>query len=430
MQNVSDIKFSLNNSQELAVHSPKVAPDTGSSAGFFNMLKDRVSVSEQSAPGVPEKIEALKHEHSAPVDKEKEASGTATPNEERLPGAEKTADQAKPATQNQAAEAKDQDIKGIKEEKKPGLEAHVKKTDENRSDLKALNKQKTKKADGDTIAGLLDILHKLISFLDKIKDTPHAGQARAAVKGLHDLLSSLRKQNDGKELAKTLDKALSLLNRLSINMAPDASREQATAALATMKEMLAKLKSRQDKSSDQRQTARTDDHPLPFGEKQNKPAFITEGSKGEGLFQKRGDEGAAGGTLSNFNVMKGDSSIKAPDLPDASLFKNHQIRENLENIIQSARVAVKDSKNASFSLRLHPAKLGSVRISLGLLDGVVHGKFLVDTPAARDMLLTNIEQIKDELRQACISVGEFQVNVSDQRERLLHEGGDGTFTFL
>src|SRR4030067_1623282 len=107
MQNVSDIKFSLNNSQDLAVHSPKAAPDTGSSAGFFNMLKDRVSVSEQSAPGVPEKIEALKHEHSAPVDKEKEASGTATPKEERLPGAEKTADQAKPATQNQAAEAKD-----------------------------------------------------------------------------------------------------------------------------------------------------------------------------------------------------------------------------------------------------------------------------------------------------------------------------------
>jgi flagellar hook-length control protein FliK len=94
--------------------------------------------------------------------------------------------------------------------------------------------------------------------------------------------------------------------------------------------------------------------------------------------------------------------------------------EQLQSIMQNARIFVRDSRNGSFSIRLYPESLGKVNINLGLEQGVLHGRFLVDSVESKNLLLENISTIKEQLQDAGISVGEFQVNVRDERERLLN----------
>jgi flagellar hook-length control protein FliK len=100
-----------------------------------------------------------------------------------------------------------------------------------------------------------------------------------------------------------------------------------------------------------------------------------------------------------------------------------RFRENLDAIIDRARVVVTDSRNAAFSLKLHPRELGSVNIHLGLDQGVLQGRFLVETAEAKTLLMQILEQIRQELAQSGITVGEFQVDVSGQGK----ESRDGLF---
>lgn len=90
-------------------------------------------------------------------------------------------------------------------------------------------------------------------------------------------------------------------------------------------------------------------------------------------------------------------------------------QENLDRIMDSARVVVRDGRNASLSMRLNPAELGNVTVNLGLEQGVLTAKFLVDNAEVRDAVAANLEGIRQELEQSGVSVGEFQVNVRDDR---------------
>jgi flagellar hook-length control protein FliK len=101
--------------------------------------------------------------------------------------------------------------------------------------------------------------------------------------------------------------------------------------------------------------------------------------------------------------------------------------EQLQSIIQNARIFVRDSRNGSFSIRLYPESLGKVNINLGLEQGVLHGRFLVDSMDSKNLLLENISTIKEQLQDAGISVGEFQVNVRDDGERLLKHAEENMF---
>jgi flagellar hook-length control protein FliK len=91
--------------------------------------------------------------------------------------------------------------------------------------------------------------------------------------------------------------------------------------------------------------------------------------------------------------------------------------EHMNHIIDNARVVVRDSRNGSFSVRLYPRELGSMNVSLGLENGIVHGKFLVESPEARDLLMGSLDQIRQRLADSGIAVGEFRVDVNDRRGR-------------
>ncbi|MBN2040556.1 MAG: flagellar hook-length control protein FliK [Spirochaetes bacterium] len=86
----------------------------------------------------------------------------------------------------------------------------------------------------------------------------------------------------------------------------------------------------------------------------------------------------------------------------------------LDKIVQNAKIYIKDSKNGSFTLRLHPESLGRVNVNLNLEHGVIIGKFLVETSDAKDALMENMAAVREKLQDNGIAVGDFQVNVRDQ----------------
>lgn len=95
--------------------------------------------------------------------------------------------------------------------------------------------------------------------------------------------------------------------------------------------------------------------------------------------------------------------------------------EQFESIMNNARVVVRDGKNGSFIMNLYPESLGRVNINLGLEDGIIQGRFLVDSPEARELMIENLDQLRTQMEEAGIQVGSFQVNVRGERERLVRE---------
>ncbi len=114
----------------------------------------------------------------------------------------------------------------------------------------------------------------------------------------------------------------------------------------------------------------------------------------------------------SFQFSRKDQQSAEPVKNTAQLFsKNNLFDEQLNKIIGNAKLFIKDSSNGSFSIKLYPESLGKINVNLNLESGTIFGKFLVDNNEAKDVLLENMNIVKDRLQESGISVGEFQVNV-------------------
>ncbi|HRX15715.1 MAG TPA: flagellar hook-length control protein FliK [Spirochaetota bacterium] len=102
------------------------------------------------------------------------------------------------------------------------------------------------------------------------------------------------------------------------------------------------------------------------------------------------------------------SSIKADRQPMKSdgLFK-----DQINDLINKARVTVTDKSNGTINLRMYPERLGNVTVNLGLENGILNGKFLVDSKEAKDMLLSQFDSLKERLLEEGINLGSFSVDV-------------------
>ena len=109
----------------------------------------------------------------------------------------------------------------------------------------------------------------------------------------------------------------------------------------------------------------------------------------------------------------------------STLPKSPAFQQELNQIVQNARVFVRDGRNGSFQVKLYPRELGNVTVNLGLEQGVVSGKFLVESNEARSLLMDNLALVKEQLKDAGIDIGEFQVNVRDQNQGGHHEREEG-----
>ncbi len=85
--------------------------------------------------------------------------------------------------------------------------------------------------------------------------------------------------------------------------------------------------------------------------------------------------------------------------------------QQLQQIMQQARMTVQNNQNGSISMKMHPDSLGNLHVNLGLEHGVLNGRFLVENTEARQMLMDHLAHLKQSLQEQGISVGEFQVNI-------------------
>lgn len=115
-----------------------------------------------------------------------------------------------------------------------------------------------------------------------------------------------------------------------------------------------------------------------------------------------------------------NNSIKANSLKggtaESATAPKRNFQQQFNEIVQNARIVVRDSRNGVFNLRLYPRQLGSVTVNLGLEQGILNGRFLVENNEARDLLMENLNSVKEHLEEAGIDIGEFQVNVRDQHQ--------------
>jgi len=153
------------------------------------------------------------------------------------------------------------------------------------------------------------------------------------------------------------------------------------------------------------------------GEKIKQALVEDEGGMGKKSFSDKGDskEGF------NFTFQKYDFSGKrvseTPDLKG----KTPEFRQNLQEIIDKARITVRDSRNGNFSVKLYPRELGNVNVNLSLDHGTITARFVVDSEEAKNLLSQNMDNLRQQLKDAGIEVGEFFVNVNDHGKKFFQE---------
>jgi len=131
----------------------------------------------------------------------------------------------------------------------------------------------------------------------------------------------------------------------------------------------------------------------------------------------------------NFSSSKTDFSVKTGFDRIENNMKMPDFKENLQEIIDKAKITVRDNRNGAFTVKLNPQELGNVNVNLIMKNGVITGKFLVDNEDVKNILLNNIQELKYQLQEAGIEVGEFSVGVDSRHERALGSNVDETFEF-
>jgi hypothetical protein len=284
------------------------------------------------------------------------------------------------------------------------------------------------------------------------KDRPSAKELRAALdplrmllgllkiipeesKEVHKLKNAMQEFNDylqgrgggargGRELENLLSRLKSLLDKISgegkegentNRQRPDAPgiKEEAKNFL----EILNRLSRKNDKSAPVNGDSELKDTKNGSG-RMDLSITVDKGQRKEGAAPRNNDSSF------NFQSYRGGENAVKQNPAAPHVIRNNAFSEQLQSIIQNARIVVKDGNSGSFSMRLFPESLGRVNVNLGLDQGVLTGRFLVDTQEAKNLLLENISSLMEQLEESGIEVGGFQVDVRDS-EKSFYENPDG-----
>ena len=98
--------------------------------------------------------------------------------------------------------------------------------------------------------------------------------------------------------------------------------------------------------------------------------------------------------------------------------------EMVERVVQAPRAPLSRGESR-VRLLLHPPQLGGLRIDLAVKDGVLDASLRAETHAARHVLVSNLDALRDALSQQGIAVGRFEVSVRDDAPR---DGDSRRFT--
>jgi flagellar hook-length control protein FliK len=118
------------------------------------------------------------------------------------------------------------------------------------------------------------------------------------------------------------------------------------------------------------------------------------------------------GTFNNVNTRNGvapQSSVQ--NVAHEKIINNSELMQ----LLQKARI-MQEGEKTNLSLKMYPESLGRLHIQLGLEQGIVNGRFTVESEQARQQLMQQLDVVRYELEQSGVHVGGFEVHVRDQRQ--------------
>ncbi|MBN1501651.1 MAG: flagellar hook-length control protein FliK [Spirochaetes bacterium] len=107
------------------------------------------------------------------------------------------------------------------------------------------------------------------------------------------------------------------------------------------------------------------------------------------------------------NIMEASRNMTHGSRTEGSLL----FRQQLNEILERSKITVKDNRNSSIIMKLFPEKLGHLNVNMGLENGVLNGKFMVESDEAKQLLQNDLQTLRTALEEAGINVGSFEVNV-------------------
>ncbi len=241
------------------------------------------------------------------------------------------------------------------------------------------------------------------------------------------------KDNSAAIMNKFLDKLSHEISKLIHNRKGDNSKEKVTVKelKETLGAIIDDIKKGRNRNHDKSDVRRIEQDEIRNEKKSdmnsNSESQIVKkrDSGSEGSFDPgAGKERNSSRENNSFSSAKIDSAGRVVIEKNELTMKTPEFRQSLQEIIDKAKISVRNSSNASFSVKLFPKELGSVNINLLMENGVVSGKFMVENDEARNLLLANLGVLREQLSEAGIEVGDFNVNVNHEGERFAGNNDD------
>ncbi len=433
---------------------------------FFSMVMDKTNYDEKSRQS------ESKLNQVAEPQKTVEKSETGQPNQNVNTSESSRISGKRDREENETADeekniSKDADKIEVKNEvKHDSKDKEVKTSSEN--SVKDLKTKKNNNKDSNDEIDIINQLHgeNNIKDLMNIIKAAFSGNKKAEEEGFQKLFSNLKPKQDkentnskylfgkndnlknqktspdifnfitkelkdsiSKELSKNNDQRKSGSKPLMIN--DKELKELASNIIDSIKKNKAKdivkheakIAAGDEVKSDKKPVLTVDQQPVKKIEISDDSSFEKNGAKDKNHGK---DNLSYNGTKIDFSGKTGMDKIE-------HALKMSDFKESLQEVIDKAKVTVKDSRNGAFTIRLNPQELGNVNVNLIMENGVITGKFLVDSEEVKSMLLSSLNDLKTQLEEAGISFGEFSVNVNDQREKYLNQKDDESlksFSFL
>lgn len=123
------------------------------------------------------------------------------------------------------------------------------------------------------------------------------------------------------------------------------------------------------------------------------------------------------------NILSLDGqSAGAVDSTYQAMLTN-ELQENAGEIVKAGTVVLKDNRNGTINLILHPESLGNVKITLELSDKVLTGHVTVSSREAYNAFQESIAALRDSFIESGFDTANFDISYSSQ-ESFAQSGND------
>ncbi|MTV47799.1 hypothetical protein GJ688_02220 [Heliobacillus mobilis] len=134
----------------------------------------------------------------------------------------------------------------------------------------------------------------------------------------------------------------------------------------------------------------------------------------EDLFSRQPDgQGVSSRTANDFSAF-----IKAAGKEDVKAFRQEMFRQMVENT-----QLLKKSGGSELRIQLKPEVLGKMQLSLSVDAGIVSVRFSAENPQVRQMLESNLPELKQSLEEQGLKFDRIDVSVGNQNLNSQQQGG-------